>query len=141
VRFLAKFERKVEINSSLKKIYDILNDENLEEKWNITVKKLTTIEPDKYSVKTTVGDIISTVIERDENKKITMEIEGGPFSKMGYVLTPKGDSTEVMGWAEFEDPEQESILGMAGDMLLESLKKYADYLEGGGNPAEYNKKK
>ncbi|MFX0043730.1 MAG: SRPBCC family protein [Candidatus Hodarchaeota archaeon] len=138
---MAKIERKVEINSSPKKIYDILNDETLEEKWNITVKKLTTIEPDKYSVKTTVGDIISTVIVRDENKEISMEIEGGPFSKMGYVLTPKGDSAKVMLWAEFENPEQESILGMAGDMLLESLKKYVDFLEDGGNPAEYNKKK
>ena len=138
---MAKIERKVEINSSPKKIYDILNDETLEEKWNITVKKLTTIEPDKYSVKTTVGDIISTVTERVENERISMDIEGGPFSKMGYVLTPKGDSTEVMGWAEFEDPNQESILGMAGDMLLESLKKYVDHLESGGSPAEYNKKK
>ena len=141
MRFLAKFERKVEINASPNKIYDILNDETLEEKWNITVKKLTTIEPDKYSVKTTVGDIISTVTERVENERISMDIEGGPFSKMGYVLTPKGDSTEVMGWAEFEDPNQESILGMAGDMLLESLKKYVDHLESGGSPAEYNKKK
>lgn len=141
MRFLAKFERKVEINASPNKIYNILNDETLEEKWNITVKKLTTIEPDKYSVKTTVGDIISTVTERVENERISMDIEGGPFSKMGYVLTPKGDSTEVMGWAEFEDPNQESILGMAGDMLLESLKKYVDHLESGGSPAEYNKKK
>lgn len=138
---MAKFERKIEINASPNKIYDILNDENLEEKWNITVKKLTTIEPDKYSVKTTVGDIISTVTERVENERISMDIEGGPFSKMGYVLTPKGDSTEVMGWAEFEDPNQESILGMAGDMLLESLKKYVDHLESGGSPTEYNKKK
>lgn len=141
MRFLAKFERRVEINASPNKIYDILNDETLEEKWNITVKKLSTIEPDKYSVKTTVGDIISKVTERVENERISMDIEGGPFNKMGYVLTPKGDSTEVMGWAEFEDPNQESILGMAGDMLLESLKKYVDYLESGGNPTEYNKKK
>lgn len=138
---MAKFERRVEINASPNKIYDILNDETLEEKWNITVKKLSTIEPDKYSVKTTVGDIISKVTERVENERISMDIEGGPFNKMGYVLTPKGDSTEVMGWAEFEDPNQESILGMAGDMLLESLKKYVDYLESGGNPTEYNKKK
>ncbi|MFX1412129.1 MAG: hypothetical protein ACFFA6_17445, partial [Promethearchaeota archaeon] len=79
--------------------------------------------------------------ERVENERISMDIEGGPFSKMGYVLNPKGDSTEVMGWAEFEDPNQESILGMAGDMLLESLKKYVDHLESGGSPAEYNKKK
>ena len=135
---MARFERKIEINVPAKKIYDILSDETLEEKWNITVKKLTVIEPDTYSVKTTVGDIVSKVVERDENKKISMDIEGGPFNKMGYVLTPKGNSTEVMGWAEFEDPKQEPILGMAGDMLLESLKKYAEYT---GDPEKYNKKK
>jgi hypothetical protein len=138
VIFLARFERKIEINAPVKKIYNTLIDETLEEKWNITVKKLTVIAPDTYSVKTTVGDIVSKVIERVENKKVSMNIEGGPFSKMGYVLTPKGNSTEVMGWAEFEDPKQEPILGMAGEMLLESLKKYAEYT---GDPEKYNKKK
>ena len=138
MKYLARFERKIEINAPAEKIYDILNDYNLEEKWNITVKKLEVVEPDTYSVKTTVGDIISKVVERVENKGISMDIEGGPFNKMGYVLSPKGNTTEVMGWAEFDDPKQESILGMAGEMLLESLKKYAEYT---GDPENYNKKK
>jgi uncharacterized protein YndB with AHSA1/START domain len=138
VKYLARFERKIEINAPAEKIYNILNDETLEEKWNITVKKLEVVKPDTYSVKTTVGDIISKVVERVENKRVSMDIEGGPFNKMGYVLSPKGNTTEVMGWAEFEDPKQESILGMAGEMLLESLKKYAEYT---GDPENYNKKK
>jgi len=35
----------------------------------------------------------------------------------------------------------ESILGMAGDMFITCLKKYAEYLDSGGKPEDYDKKK
>jgi len=59
---------------------------------------------------------------------------------MGYVLAPKGNGTEATLWAEFDDQSQEKILLKAGEVLLNSLKKYAEYIESGGNPAEYKKK-
>ena len=90
-------------------------------------------------MKTTVGDFTSTRSETVENEKISYIIEGGVFNKMGYSVTPKGDGTEATLWAEFEDESQEKILLKAGEILLDCLKKYADYLEGGGNPDEYKK--
>lgn len=138
---MAKLERKTEINSTPNKIYEILNDDSLETVWNITVNESTEIGPDKYDVKTTVGDIISTITERVPDERISFAIEGGPFSKMGYILTPKGDKTEATAWAEFEDESQEKILGMAGEMLLESLRKFAEYRESGRAVEDYNKKK
>ncbi len=138
---MPKIERKIEIKAPAKRIYDILNDDALETVWNITVNESTEIGTDKYSLKTTVGDMTSTIIERVENKKISYEFEGSPMTKMGYILTPKGDVTEVAGWAEFESEAFGKVLETAADMLLNSLKKFAEYVESGGNPDEYDKKK
>ena len=138
--FLPRAERKIEIKTTPKKIYDILNDDALETVWNITVNESTEIAPDKYSIKSNVGDFISTVTERVENEKISYSIEGGDFSKMGYIISPKGDGSEVMLWAEIDDEKQEKMLVKAGEILLEGLKKFVAFIEDGGNPNEYKKK-
>jgi len=138
---LIRIERKIEIKTSPKKIYDILNNDDLETVWNIIVNESTTIAPDKYSIKSTVGDFISTVTERLENEKISYSMEGSAFSKMGYIMLPKGDGSEVMIWAEIEDEKQEKMLVKAAEILLEGLKKFADFMEEGGNPDEFDKKK
>ena len=59
---------------------------------------------------------------------------------MGYLLSPKGDITEALLWGEFDDEKNEKILVKAGEVLLECLKNFAEYLEDGGNPDEFDKK-
>jgi hypothetical protein len=138
---MVHIERKIEINSSPKKVFEILDDTEIAPVWNITVKDIEIIEPKKKGfVKTTVGDFTSTRTETVENKSISMDIDGGVFDKMGYVVDAKGGGSEVTLWAEFEDPGQEKILLKAGEVLLNSLKKYAEYLESGGDPKQYKKK-
>lgn len=138
---MVHIERKVEINTSQKKVFDILDEPEKFPIWNITVKEVEIIEPKKKGfVKATVGDFTSTRSETVENKSISYIIDGGVFNKMGYVLAPKGDNTEATLWAEFDDQSKEKMLLKAGEVLLNSLKKYAEYLEGGGNPDEYKKK-
>jgi hypothetical protein len=141
VNFLTRIERKIEIKTSPKKIYDILNNDELETVWNITVSESTEIAPDKYSIKSTVGDFISTVTERLENERISYSMEGSAFSKMGYILSSKGGESKVSIWAEIIDEKQEKMLEKAGEILLGGLKKFADFLEEGGNPDEFDKKK
>ena len=141
MNFLSRVERKIEIKTSPKKIYDILNNDELETVWNITVNESIEIAPDKYSVKSTVGDFISTITERVENEKISFSMEGSAFSKLGYIVLPKGDGSEVTIWAEIEDEKQEKMLLKAAEILLEGLKKFADFMEKGGNPDEFDKKK
>jgi len=138
---LARIERNVEIKSSPNKIYGILNDPLVETIWNITVKENTIINADKFSLKTTVGDMVATVSERVEDERITFTMEGGPFDKMGYILTPKGDGTEAKIFAEFEDEGRAKVLEIAGEMLLESLRKFAEYKDAGGDIEQFNKKK
>jgi len=138
---MTRIERKIEIKTSPKKIYDILNNDELETVWNITVNESTTLAPDKYSIKSTVGDFISNVTERVENEKISFSTEGSAFSELGYIMSPKGSGSEVTIWGEIEDEKQEKMLMKAAEILLEGLKKFADFLEDGGNPDEFDKKK
>ena len=138
---MARIERKVDIKSSPNKIYEILNDPSSEEVWNITVKKNDIINPDKFALKTTVGDMIANVTERIPGERITFTMEGGPFDKMGYILTSKGDGTDATIFAEFEDETRAPVLEIAGEMLLESLRKFAEYKEAGGDIDQFNKKK
>jgi len=131
---------RIEIASSAKKIYEILDNNSLESVWNITVNEVEEVETDKYFVKTTVGDVTSTVTERVENEKISFSIEGGIFSAMGYILNQKDNLTEVTGWAEFYNESSRKVLDKAGSMLLESLKNFVEFIEEGGKPEEYDKK-
>jgi hypothetical protein len=111
-------------------------------KWNIVVKDVSKLDkPGKFLFKTTVGDVTSTRAETVPNKKIYSKQEGSPITGLGYILNPKGNIVEVTLFAEFEEEEQEMVLGMAGDMFIDSLRKYAEYLESGGKPDKYNKKK
>ena len=42
--------------------------------------------------------------------------------------------------SEYELADQESVLDIAADLFLKSMKVFVDYLEGGGDPAAYKKK-
>ena len=139
MNILPRVERKIDINATAKKIYEIIDDRQNFPRWNIVVNEMREIEPDKWFAISNVGDITATRIEAVPYEKFTDE-QDGPMTKMGYIFKPKGDITEVTLWGEFEDPNQEVVLGKAGEIFLESLKKYVDYLESGGNPEEYKKK-
>jgi len=138
---MPRAERKLEINAPPERIYGILEDSLSYPIWNIVVNEIKEIGPDKYFSKTNIGDITSTVTERVQNKKISSTQEGSPMTAYGNVLEPKGDITSVTLWAEFEKEENEKMLVRAGEIYLESLKRYAEFLEEGGDPSKYDKKK
>ena len=137
---LARVEIENEINASQKRIFDILDDTSNSAKWSLPVDEITEISKDTYSVKSTVGDFNLIRTETEEPEKVSMRIEGGIFNSMGYILSPKGDMVEVKLWGEFDDEKNEKILTTAGEMLLKGLKSYAEFLEEGGNPDDFDKK-
>ncbi len=137
---MPKVEIKMDIEAPPKTIYDILMNDELESIWNLTVHENINIGEKKWSVKSTVGDLTSTRIEEVENKRITFDIEGSIFKKLGYIMTIKGDITEVCGWGEFDDEKNRSILEKAGDILLRCLKRFSEFIEDGGIPEDFNKK-
>ncbi|MFX0080696.1 MAG: hypothetical protein ACFE94_02990 [Candidatus Hodarchaeota archaeon] len=137
---MPRVERKLDISASQERIFKIIDEDNDYARWNIVVNEVTELGPGNYFFKTNVGDITSTRIETNPLESLSATQEGSPMTSLGYVLKPKGDAVEATIWAEFDDASQEPVLGIAGEMLLKSLKKYAEYLEAGGNPAEFSKK-
>jgi len=131
---------KKEINAPVEKVYEILNDLMILPRWNIAVTEISELEKDKYFLKTNVGDMINIVRENIPNKSITSDQEDSPMTKIGYILNPTGEGVEVTLWTEFEEESMRTVLEMAGDLFLKSLKVYVDYVMAGGNPEEYKKK-
>jgi hypothetical protein len=137
---MPSIEVKIELDSPVEKIYEILNDYLTLPRWNIVVSESTQLEPKKYFLKTNVGDVTNTEIENIPNEKMSSIQEGSPMQKMGYIFKPISSSaTEVTLWAEFELEDQRDVMEMAGDLFLKSLKVYSNYLKDGGNPEEYKK--
>jgi len=137
---LPRVEKKVDISASQERIFKIIDEDNDYPRWNIVVNEVKELGPGNYFFKTNVGDVTSTRKETNPPESLSATQEGSPMTSLGYVLKPKGDVVEATIWSEFDDASQEQILGIAGEMLLKSLKKYAEYLEAGGNPDEFNKK-
>ena len=138
---MPRVEREIEINAPSERVYGILEDSLGYPIWNIVINEIKEIGPDKYFSKTNIGDVTSTVTERVLNKRISSDQEGSPMNSYGSILESKGNKTNVTLWAEFDKKENEKMLIRAGEIYLESLKRYAEYLEGGGEPNKYDKKK
>jgi len=137
---LPRIETKKNIKASVERIFEILNDTDIMPKWNIAVKSVEKLDEGKYFVKSNVGDLTSYREETVPNVSITERQEGSILKRLGYILKPKGDVVEATIWGEFDDPSQEPMMMIAGDVFLKSLKKFAEYLETGGNPEEFKKK-
>ena len=136
---MPKLEIKIELNAPVEKVYEILNDYMGLPIWNIVVREVERLEPKKYFIKSNVGDIMNIEIENIPNERMTSLQEGSPMEKIGYIFKPLDDKTEVTLWTEFELENQRSVLKIAGDLFLKSLKVYVDYIMAGGNPEEYKK--
>ncbi|TFG07487.1 MAG: SRPBCC family protein [Promethearchaeota archaeon] len=130
-----------EVNASAETVFKIIDDDPNYAVWNIVINEVIVQGPGKYHFKTNVGDVYSTRMETIQNERIYAKQEGSPITGFAYDIKPKGDKVEVDITVEFDDPNQEAILGMAGEVFADCLKNYAEYLESGGNPDEYDKKK
>ena len=137
---MPRVEIEEDMKASAKRIYDILINDEFEPKWNLTVNELQSIGPNKWEVKSTIGDLISTRVEEVENEKVSFDIEKSIFSKMGYILKPKRNVCNVLLWGEHEEEKNAKILTSAGGMLLDSLKRFAEFMEEGGDPENFDKK-
>ena len=135
-----RVERHIDIEATSKRIFDILNDTLMSPKWNLATTEVSKISEGKFAIKSTVGDFTTIRTETIENERISLNIEGGIFKSMGYILNPKENMVDVTIWGEFDDEKNEKILTKAGELLLESLKRYVVFIEEGGNPDDFDKK-
>ena len=138
---MPQVERNIEIKSLQSRVFKILDDTLASPIWNLAVQQIEKIDEGQYAVQSTVGDFTTIRTETVMDERISLKIEGGIFNDMGYILEPKGEVVDVTIWGEFDDKKNEKMLVKAGELLLESLKRYAEFLEEGGNPDDYDKKK
>ncbi|MBD3253815.1 MAG: hypothetical protein GF383_01915 [Candidatus Lokiarchaeota archaeon] len=137
---MPRLDKTILINAPVKKVYEILDDFMIMPRWNIVVQEISELEKDKYFLKTNVGDVTNIVVENVPNEKMTSVQEGSPMDEIGYIFNPQGDDVEVTLWATFELEDQRSVLDIAADLFLKSLKVYVDYISAGGDPESYVKK-
>jgi len=133
-------ERKIEINSSSKKVWEVLSDIEHMPKWNIAIKEIKELEPNKYSVKSYMGDYTSINTERIENKKTTSKVDHPEFTGYGFILNEKEDITDLTYWVDVPKITREKIQARSLEINLKNIQNFVEYLEDGGDPDEYDKK-
>lgn len=136
---MPRIERKIEIDSSPESIFSIVMDAGIVSRWNPAVDDAEQ-SPDNLLLKTNLGDLNIINTESVENESMMIEVEKGNINSIGYFLTPKKDKTEVKLWGEFNDKKYTKTYKNVADLILKSLKRYSDFIEGGGNPEDFNKK-
>jgi len=135
---LQKLKKKIEIESSPEKIYNIIKDGIITPKWNPTVSAIS-FEDKTTLLETDFGVMKIVNAEYDKNKSTTWFMEKSNMNSIGYILTPKKKATVVTLWTEFNDKELFKIFKKSSDLLLVGLKRYIEFLEKGGNSDHYNK--
>jgi len=108
-------------------------------KWNPIVNDITTLEENKYILKSTIGDLIINKIEKVKDVYVKWRMEQSDLHSMGYILEEKLPISKVALWVEFENKKFKKQFKEAANLTLEGLKKYIDYIEAGGNILEYKK--
>lgn len=136
---MPRIERKIEIESSPEGIFNIVMDAGVVSRWNPAVDEAE-VGTDNILLKTNLGNLNIINTESVENKSMTTQMEEGNINSIGYILTPKKDKTEVMLWSEFNDKKYTKTYKNVGDLVLKSLKRYSEFIKGGGNPEDFDKK-
>jgi hypothetical protein len=136
-----RMEKKIEIKSSPKRIYDILIDAEIITKWNVGVDEITEKEEGKeYFLKSSIGDILIVDWETVENESATWHMKDSNMNSIGYILEPKGDIVETTLWVDLGDEKLAKGYEKVGELTLKSLKNFVDFLEEGGDPEDFDKK-
>ena len=136
-----RVEKKIEINSTTKKLYDIVMDGQNAPRWNpVLTNVIEKEEGQKFLLKSDVGEILIVDTESVENEHVTWRMENSDMNSIGYIVEPKGDLTEVTIWTEFENKKLRKGYEKVADLVLKGLKNYVDFLEEGGDPEDFDKK-
>ena len=135
---MPKLERKIEIESTPENIYNIVKDGINTPKWNLTVSAIS-FEDEKTKLETDFGSMKIVKTEYDINKFSSWFMEESDMNSIGYILTPKKDATEVTIWTEYDNKKLSKLFKKNADLVLTGLKRYAEFLENGGNSDRYNK--
>ena len=137
---MPKIAQNIDIKTNVEKIYNILIDGKQTVKWNPIVNEITLLEDRKYLLKSTIGDMIISKIEKVKDIHIKWNMEQSDLLSMGYILDEKLPIAKVELWVEFENKKFKKKFKEAANLTLDGLKKYIEFIEAGGNIDEYDKR-
>lgn len=136
-----RLEKKIEIKSTPKRIFDIIIDGEIVTKWNIGVNDIQEKKEGKnFLLKTDVGEILIVDWDQAENEHVTWHMKNSDMNSIGYSLNPKGDMVETTLWVDFDNKKLRKSFETVGDLTLKSLKNFVDFLEEGGDLEDFDKK-
>jgi len=136
-----RMEKKIEIKSRPKRIFDILIDAEIITKWNIGVDEIKDKEEGKeFHLKSSIGDIIIVDWEQVENESVTWHMKDSIMNSIGYILEPKGDIVETTLCVDMDSEKLAKGYEKVGELTLKALKNFVDFLEEGGDPEDFDKK-
>jgi hypothetical protein len=140
VKKLVSIEDKTEIGASAETVFNILYDNLNYPRWSLGAEEIKEIGEGKFITKSQIGE--TTVIRKEAvpNKYLIFENEGSPFGELREDIAPKGDGVEVTVIGSLKDESMLEKVRKPTKIFLKSLKIYAEYIESGGNPDDYNKK-
>ena len=78
--------------------------------------------------------------ETVENERATWTLDMSNLNQIGYVLKSMGEMVEVTLWIDFDNKKHKKGYIKVGELVLNGLKRYVEFLEDGGDPKEYDKK-
>ena len=112
-------EKKIEINSTPKRLYDIVIDGENTPRWNLALDEVIEKEEgQKFLLKSSLGDILIVDTETVENEHVTWKMENSDMDSIGYIVEPKGELTEVTIWTEFENKKLRKGYEKTADLVL-----------------------
>ena len=133
-------ERKIEINAPVNKVWGVLTDMERCPKWQIDKKEIKKLEPDKYFEKTTQGDYTFTIMDLVENERIALKTDHPEVTGASYILNEKGKITELSCCIDYKTIAYEKMIARSLKIKAQTLKKYVEYLEDGGDPDKFDTK-
>ncbi len=133
-------EQSIQINASHTRVYDILLEVAGMHRWDPAVQEVTHIRRTRYLVRTTnAGTLTLGLVGAVPYDRISWQYEGGIVQGITFRVGLAGKTAQVDVTAKVSPATAAVQVEEALCLQLAALKRYAEFLAGGGNPHEYKK--
>ncbi len=133
-------EATIQISASHTRVYDIILDIVNAHRWDPSIQEVSHVRRTKYLVRTTgAGTLTLGIAAAIPYDRISWQLEGGIIQGVTFRVALAGKMAQVDVTAKVAPPTAALQVGENLDLQLRALKRYAEYLQGGGNPSTYEK--
>ncbi len=133
-------EQSIQINASHTRVYDILLDVASAHRWDPAVQEVNHIRRTKYLVRTAnTGTVTLGIVGAIPYDRISWQYESGMMQNVTFRVGLAGKIAQVDVTAKVTPATAAAQVEEMLALQLVALKRYAEFLQGGGNSYEYKK--